>query len=85
VDGFFDDCQDMVKSIPRLKHHNQPADSINIARWLHTGILFLLYLQSTKKKQNKALVFLPVISNVCALHHRAKKWAYQWNILLSIY
>jgi threonine synthase len=72
VDGFFDDCQDMVKKAfldESLKKHNlTSANSINIARWL-PQMFYFFFTYKALKKQNKALVFsCPSgnFGNVCA-------------------
>jgi threonine synthase len=71
-DGFFDDCQDMVKKAfldESLKHHNlTSANSINIARWL-PQMFYFFFTYKALKKQNKALIFsCPSgnFGNVCA-------------------
>ncbi|NRT13572.1 threonine synthase [Flavobacterium sp. 14A] len=72
VDGFFDDCQDMVKKAfldDNLKHHNlTSANSINIARWL-PQMFYFFFAYKALKKQNKPLVFsCPSgnFGNICA-------------------
>lgn len=72
VDGFFDDCQDMVKKAfldDSLKHHNlTSANSINIARWL-PQMFYFFFAYKALKKQNKPLVFsCPSgnFGNICA-------------------
>jgi len=72
VDGFFDDCQDMVKKAfldDTLKHKNlTSANSINIARWLpQMFYIFFAYQQS--KKHNKPIILsCPSgnFGNICA-------------------
>jgi len=72
VDGFFDDCQDMVKKSfldDTLKHKNlTSANSINIARWLpQMFYIFFAYQQS--KKHNKPIILsCPSgnFGNICA-------------------
>ncbi|MEC5167193.1 threonine synthase [Flavobacterium sp. PL11] len=72
VDGFFDDCQDMVKKAfldPDLKHKNlTSANSINIARWL-PQMFYFFFAYKALKKQNKPLIFsCPSgnFGNICA-------------------
>lgn len=72
VDGFFDDCQDMVKKAfldDSLKHKNlTSANSINIARWLPQMFYFFFAYKQLKSK-NKPLVFsCPSgnFGNICA-------------------
>lgn len=72
VDGFFDDCQDMVKKAfldDSLKQHNlTSANSINIARWL-PQMFYFFFAYKALKKQNKPLVFsCPSgnFGNICA-------------------
>lgn len=72
VDGFFDDCQDMVKKAfldDSLKQHNlTSANSINIARWL-PQMFYFFFAYKALKKQNKPLVFsCPCgnFGNICA-------------------
>lgn len=72
VDGFFDDCQDMVKKAfldESLSHKNlTSANSINIARWLPQMFYFFFAYKALKSK-NKPLVFsCPSgnFGNICA-------------------
>ena len=72
VDGFFDDCQDMVKKAfldESLKHKNlTSANSINIARWL-PQMFYFFFAYKQLKSQNKPLVFsCPSgnFGNICA-------------------
>jgi threonine synthase len=72
VDGFFDDCQDMVKKAfldESLVHHNlTSANSINIARWL-PQMFYFFFAYKQLKSQNKPLVFsCPSgnFGNICA-------------------
>ena len=72
VDGFFDDCQDMVKQAfldVDLKDKNlTSANSINIARWL-PQMFYFFFAYKTLKKHNKELVIsCPSgnFGNICA-------------------
>lgn len=72
VDGFFDDCQDMVKQAfldESLQHKNlTSANSINIARWL-PQMFYFFFAYKALKKYNKPLVFsCPSgnFGNICA-------------------
>ena len=72
VDGFFDDCQDMVKNAfldKDLKSNKlTSANSINIARWLPQMIYFFIAYKELKKL-NKPLIFsCPSgnFGNICA-------------------
>lgn len=72
VDGFFDDCQDMVKQAfldESLQHKNlTSANSINIARWLPQMFYFFFAFKALKK-HNKPLVFACPsgnFGNICA-------------------
>jgi threonine synthase len=72
VDGFFDDCQDMVKKAfldESLQHKNlTSANSINIARWL-PQMFYFFFTYKSLKKYNKPLVFsCPSgnFGNICA-------------------
>jgi len=72
VDGFFDDCQDMVKKAfldDSLKHKNlTSANSINIARWL-PQMFYFFFAYKQLKSQNKPLIFsCPSgnFGNICA-------------------
>jgi threonine synthase len=72
VDGFFDDCQDMVKKAfldDSLKHKNlTSANSINIARWL-PQMFYFFFAYKQLRSQNKPLVFsCPSgnFGNICA-------------------
>ncbi|MGZ9676122.1 threonine synthase [Flavobacterium sp. GNP001] len=72
VDGFFDDCQDMVKQAfldEKLQHKNlTSANSINIARWL-PQMFYFFFAYKSLKKHNKPLVFsCPSgnFGNICA-------------------
>jgi threonine synthase len=72
VDGFFDDCQDMVKKAfldNSLKNKNlTSANSINIARWL-PQMFYFFFAYKQLKSQKKALVFsCPSgnFGNICA-------------------
>jgi threonine synthase len=72
VDGFFDDCQNMVKKAfldESLAHHNlTSANSINIARWL-PQMFYFFFAYKQLKSLNKPLVFsCPSgnFGNICA-------------------
>ena len=72
VDGFFDDCQDMVKKafLDESLAHIQltSANSINIARWLPQMFYFFFAYKALKNK-NKPLIFsCPSgnFGNICA-------------------
>jgi threonine synthase len=72
VDGFFDDCQDMVKKAfldEELKNMClTSANSINIARWL-PQMFYFFFAYKALKKQNKPLIFsCPSgnFGNICA-------------------
>ena len=72
VDGFFDDCQDMVKKAfldNDLKSNNlTSANSINIARWLPQMIYFFIAYKQLKHL-NKPMIFsCPSgnFGNICA-------------------
>ena len=72
VDGFFDDCQDMVKKAfldSELKDNNlTSANSINIARWLPQMIYFFIAYKQLKHL-NKPMIFsCPSgnFGNICA-------------------
>ena len=72
VDGFFDDCQDMVKKAfldSELKNNNlTSANSINIARWLPQMIYFFIAYKQLKHL-NKPMIFsCPSgnFGNICA-------------------
>ena len=72
VDGFFDDCQDMVKKAfldDSLSHHNlTSANSINIARWL-PQMFYFFFAYKQLKSENKPLIFsCPSgnFGNICA-------------------
>jgi threonine synthase len=72
VDGFFDDCQDMVKKAfldESLTHHNlTSANSINIARWL-PQMFYFFFAYKQLKSLNKPMVFsCPSgnFGNICA-------------------
>lgn len=72
VDGFFDDCQDMVKKAfldESLSQYNlTSANSINIARWL-PQMFYFFFAYKQLKSQNKLLVFsCPSgnFGNICA-------------------
>ena len=72
VDGFFDDCQDMVKKAfldDSLKHKNQTsANSINIARWL-PQMFYIFFAYQQLKKHNKPIILsCPSgnFGNICA-------------------
>lgn len=72
VDGFFDDCQDMVKKAfldESLTHHNlTSANSINIARWL-PQMFYFFFAYKQLKTLNKPMVFsCPSgnFGNICA-------------------
>jgi threonine synthase len=72
VDGFFDDCQDMVKKAfldESLSQHNlTSANSINIARWL-PQMFYFFFAYKQLKLENKPLIFsCPSgnFGNICA-------------------
>jgi threonine synthase len=72
VDGFFDDCQDMVKKAfldEDLKHKNlTSANSINIARWL-PQMFYIFFAYQQLKKHNKPIILsCPSgnFGNICA-------------------
>jgi threonine synthase len=72
VDGFFDDCQDMVKKAfldESLSHCNlTSANSINIARWL-PQMFYFFFAYKQLKSLNKPLIFsCPSgnFGNICA-------------------
>ena len=72
VDGFFDDCQDMVKKAfldESLVHKNlTSANSINIARWL-PQMFYFFFAYKQLKSENKSFVFsCPSgnFGNICA-------------------
>jgi threonine synthase len=72
VDGFFDDCQDMVKKAfldESLADKNlTSANSINIARWL-PQMFYFFFAYKQLKSENKPLVFsCPSgnFGNICA-------------------
>ena len=72
VDGFFDDCQDMVKKAfldESLAHKNlTSANSINIARWL-PQMFYFFFAYKQLKSENKSLIFsCPSgnFGNICA-------------------
>jgi threonine synthase len=72
VDGFFDDCQDMVKKAfldDSLKHKNlTSANSINIARWL-PQMFYIFFAYQQLKKHNKPIILsCPSgnFGNICA-------------------
>jgi threonine synthase len=72
VDGFFDDCQDMVKKAfldEDLKHKNlTSANSINIARWLPQMFYFFFAYKALKKQNKPLVVACPSgnFGNICA-------------------
>lgn len=72
VDGFFDDCQDMVKKAfldESLAHKNlTSANSINIARWL-PQMFYIFFAYKQLKQYNKSIVLsCPSgnFGNICA-------------------
>ena len=72
VDGFFDDCQDMVKKAfldDSLTAYNlTSANSINIARWL-PQMFYIFFAYQQLKKQNKPIILsCPSgnFGNICA-------------------
>ena len=72
VDGFFDDCQDIIKKAfldSELKdNYLTSANSINIARWLPQMIYFFIAYKQLKKL-NKPMIFsCPSgnFGNICA-------------------
>ncbi len=72
VDGFFDDCQDMVKKAfldESLTHKNlTSANSINIARWL-PQMFYIFFAYKQLKQYNKSIVLsCPSgnFGNICA-------------------
>ncbi|MFZ4106312.1 threonine synthase [Flavobacterium sp.] len=72
VDGFFDDCQDMVKQAfldTDLKCKNlTSANSINIARWLPQMFYFFFAYKELKKHNKPLVVSCPSgnFGNICA-------------------
>ncbi len=72
VDGFFDDCQDMVKKAfldTDLQHKNlTSANSINIARWLPQMFYFFFAYKELKKHKKPLIVSCPSgnFGNICA-------------------
>ena len=72
VEGFFDDCQEMVKRAfldVDLKHKNlTSANSINIARWLPQMIYFFIAYKHLKKHNKPIVVSCPSgnFGNICA-------------------
>ncbi len=72
VDGFFDDCQDMVKKAfldESLKHKNlTSANSINIARWLPQMFYFFFAYHQLKQHNKPLIVSCPSgnFGNICA-------------------
>ncbi len=72
VDGFFDDCQDMVKKAfldNKLTHKNlTSANSINIARWLPQMFYFFFAYKQLKKQNKPLVVSCPSgnFGNICA-------------------
>ena len=72
VEGFFDDCQDMVKKAfldTDLQHKNlTSANSINIARWLPQMFYFFFAYKELKKHNKPLIVSCPSgnFGNICA-------------------
>lgn len=72
VDGFFDDCQDMVKKAfldTDLQHKNlTSANSINIARWLPQMFYFFFAYKELKNHNKPLIVSCPSgnFGNICA-------------------
>ena len=72
VDGFFDDCQDMVKKAfldEHLSHKNlTSANSINIARWLPQMFYFFFAYKQLKKHGKPLIISCPSgnFGNICA-------------------
>jgi len=72
VDGFFDDCQDMVKQAfldSELKYKNlTSANSINIARWLPQMFYFFFAYKELKKHDKPLIISCPSgnFGNICA-------------------
>ena len=72
VDGFFDDCQDMVKKAfldTDLQHKNlTSANSIKIARWLPQMFYFFFAYKELKKHNKPLIVSCPSgnFGNICA-------------------
>ncbi len=72
VDGFFDDCQDMVKKAfldEALKSvHLTSANSINIARWLPQMFYFFFAYKNLKKLDKELIFSCPSgnFGNICA-------------------
>ena len=72
VDGFFDDCQDMVKEAfldSDLNFKNlTSANSINIARWLPQMFYFFFAYKSLKKFKKPIIIACPSgnFGNICA-------------------
>ncbi len=72
VDGFFDDCQDMVKKAfmdADLQHKNlTSANSINIARWLPQMFYFFFAYKELKKYNKPLIIACPSgnFGNICA-------------------
>jgi threonine synthase len=72
VNGFFDDCQDMVKQAfldADLKYKNlTSANSINIARWLPQMFYFFFAYKELKKYNKPLIMSCPSgnFGNICA-------------------
>jgi len=73
VDGFFDDCQDMVKKAfldRQITDHIQltSANSINVARWLPQMFYFFFAYKQLYKNHKKIVFSVPSgnFGNICA-------------------
>jgi threonine synthase len=73
VDGFFDDCQDMVKKAfldHQITDHIQltSANSINVARWLPQMFYFFFAYKQLYKNHKKIVFSVPSgnFGNICA-------------------
>jgi len=73
VDGFFDDCQDMVKKAfldRQITNHIQltSANSINVARWLPQMFYFFFAYKQLYKNHKKIVFSVPSgnFGNICA-------------------
>lgn len=73
VDGFFDDCQDMVKQAFLDKSITDQiqitsANSINVARWLPQMFYFFFAYQQLHKQHKKLVFSVPSgnFGNICA-------------------
>jgi threonine synthase len=73
VDGVFDDCQEMVKTVfldTSITDHKQltSANSINVARWLPQLFYFLFAYKQVKHKKKDIVFSVPSgnFGNICA-------------------